>query len=323
MRFSSSQGSIMIEKFIQRQVLDKGLDPRTAKAYRLDLTHLYDWMEKQGISEFQENEVKRYLQHLVSEKGLRHSTVTRKSRVFGYYLQFCGRDGTEGGATAAGKGAAAEGAVKGVGSGSFAAGRAFAEIAASVETAAPSAGKSTIAEMFSAPSASEKEARGELYLSAQETDAFFAALDREYASLDSEFRKRVCLRDDVMMELLFYHGIEISELLALQVGDYERKNGILHVHRKRMQDKDIYLFSDGLREKMERWLEARQYFEKDNEFHQRLFLSKLGKPLSMKMVINVFDKYRELAGIERECTPKDLKGSLERYAMEKMVGEWR
>ena len=162
MRFSSSQGSIMIEKFIQRQVLDKGLDPRTAKAYRLDLTHLYDWMEKQGISEFQEKEVKRYLQHLVSEKGLRHSTVTRKSRVFGYYLQFCGRDGTEGGAPAAGKGVTAEGAVKGVGSGSFAAGRAFAEIAASVETAAPSAGKSAIAEMFSAPNAPEKKVINEV-----------------------------------------------------------------------------------------------------------------------------------------------------------------
>lgn len=314
----------MIEKFIQRQVLDKGLDTRTAKAYRLDLTHLYDWMEKQGISEFQEKEVKRYLQHLVSEKGLRHSTVTRKSRVFGYYLQFCGRDGTEGGATAAGKGAAAEG--------DAAAAPATAKSVV-VESAAAVAGKiaaaegaeravaeMAIAEMFSVPKLSEEDGQGELYLSAQETDAFFAALDREYASLDSEFRKRVCLRDDVMMELLFYHGIEISELLALQVGDYERKNGILHVHRKRMQDRDIYLFSDGLREKMERWLEARQYFEKDNEFHQRLFLSKLGKPLSMKMVINVFDKYLELAGIERECTPKDLKGSLERYAVEKMVG---
>ena len=51
-----------------------------------------------------------------------------------------------------------------------------------------------------------------------------------------------------------------------------------------------------------------------------MFLSKLGKPLSMKMVTNIFDKYRVLAGIEKECTPKDLKNSLRRYG-EGMVRE--
>ena len=36
----------------------------------------------------------------------------------------------------------------------------------------------------------------------------------------------------------------------------------------------------------------------------------------MKMIIEIFEKYRALAGIERECTPKDLKGSMQRYARE-------
>ena len=40
----------------------------------------------------------------------------------------------------------------------------------------------------------------------------------------------------------------------------------------------------------------------------------------MKMVINIFDKYREMAGIEKVCKPKDLKNSLGRYA-EEMVRE--
>ncbi len=39
----------------------------------------------------------------------------------------------------------------------------------------------------------------------------------------------------------------------------------------------------------------------------------------MKMVISIFDKYRIMAGIERECKPKDLKRSMERYARELMV----
>jgi hypothetical protein len=45
----------------------------------------------------------------------------------------------------------------------------------------------------------------------------------------------------------------------------------------------------------------------------------MGKPLSMKMVIRVFDKYRVMAGIEKECTPKDLKRSMKNYAQELMM----
>lgn len=51
---------------------------------------------------------------------------------------------------------------------------------------------------------------------------FFLALEREYSGLESDFRKRVCLRDLVMMELLFYHGIEVTELLRLEISDYDR-----------------------------------------------------------------------------------------------------
>lgn len=57
----------------------------------------------------------------------------------------------------------------------------------------------------------------------------------------------------------------------------------------------VSLFSRTVRNHMEQWLDVRDYFEKENEYHNRLFLSKLGKPLSMKMVINVVEKYRKMA----------------------------
>lgn len=69
------------------------------------------------------------------------------------------------------------------------------------------------------------------------------------------------------------------------------------------------------------WMDEHEYFERGKGFDERMFLSKLGRPLSMKMVTNIFDKYRVLAGIEREATPKDLKGSMKRYARELMM-EW-
>ena len=146
-------------------------------------------------------------------------------------------------------------------------------------------------------------------------------MEREYEDLDSDFRKRVCLRDMVMLELLFYHRIEVSELLRLEVSDYDQKTGVLFLPRKRGKGDFVYVFSRKLREKMARWLQEREYFQQDNEYQNRMFLSKLGRPLSMKMVINVVDKYRKLAGIAKEITPKDLKKSMEQYAKE-LVMEW-
>ena len=49
-----------------------------------------------------------------------------------------------------------------------------------------------------------KEGLGSEYLTKKEIDLFFQAIQQEYKELDSDFRRRVCLRDQVMMELLFY-----------------------------------------------------------------------------------------------------------------------
>ena len=153
-------------------------------------------------------------------------------------------------------------------------------------------------------------------LSKAEIDAFLKALNREYNDLDSDFRKLICLRDTVMMELLFYHQIEISELLRLELSDYDRRTGILTVRKKRGKSDSIFLFSKGLRAQMEDLLDEHDRFEQSNAYHDRMFLSKLGKPLSMKMVINIFEKYRVKAGIAKEFTPKDLKNSMGQYGAE-------
>ena len=160
-------------------------------------------------------------------------------------------------------------------------------------------------------------------LSRREADAFFEAMRREYEELDNEFRRRVCLRDMVMMELLFYHRIEISELLRLEVQDYDQETGTLVSRRKRGKDLTVRLFSQELQKKMGLWLEERKTFLREGEYRDRLILSKLGKPLSMEMFIRIFDKYRRLAGIEKKLTPKDLKENcMKQYARELVMEKW-
>ena len=274
-----------IEDFIDTQVISRGLDERTSKAYRMDLEKFHLWLEKtqaeknavgEGVLESErtslEEQMDTYLEYLSREKGLRYSTLYRKQRVFGYYLAYLVSQGI------------------------------------------------LVQSRPLHPVSQPREASVDTLLTKKEVEAFFHAIDREYEELDSDFRRRVCLRDQVMMELLFYCGIEVSELLRLELSDYDRNTATLLIRRKREKSRTVYLYSPALQNQMALWLSEHAYFEQVESYNNRMFLSKLGKPLSMKMVINIFDKYRGLAGIEKECTPKDLKNSLGRYG-EEMVRE--
>ena len=343
MKFFLNQKDGLVETFIRQQVTERGLDPRTEKAYRLDLQHLYTWMEERHVPEFQEKDIQEYLSYLAGEKALRRSTVTRKYRVFSYFLKFCRqrvhKESSEGRGLGSGFGAGS-GVGTGTGSGQrpcleeagggektwqdsragLGTGRWESEpgqgpMSVSASSVVPALGADSLRGLgLSADEAADGSGPGKL--SSGEVDRFFQAISREYESLDSAFRRRICLRDDVMMELLFYHGIQVSELLNLSVKDYDQKTGILKVPGKRGRGREFHLFSRQLKEKMDRWVLEREHFLRDGERQDGLFVSKLGRPLSMKMVINVFDKYRELAGIEAEYKPKDLKGSVARYAVE-------
>ena len=263
-----------IDDFINTQVISRGLDERTAKAYRMDLEKFYFWLEDgEGVETAKsgwnlEDQMEAYLDYLSDEKGLRYSTLYRKQRVFGYYLASLVSQGV-------------------------------------LSQCRPLH-----------PVSQPRKTTVDTLLTKREVEAFFQAIGREYEDLDSDFRRRVCLRDQVMMELLFYHGLEISQLLVLEVSDYNPKTFTLTIRRKREKDRTVYLFSRALQKQMAQWLSEHIYFEHGGMYHNRMFLSKLGKPLSMKMVINIFDKYRVMAGIEKVCKPKDLKNSLGRYAEE-------
>ena len=269
-----------VEQFINAQVISRGLDERTAIAYRMDLEKFYLWPGAVSSSvpgedaweDQMEERMETYLEYLSRERGLRYSTISRKQKVFSYYLSYL----------------VSRGILKG-----------YRPLK---------------------PVEHTREAPVDTLLTKWEVEAFFRAIDREYEDLDSDFRRRICLRDQVMMKLLFYHGLDISELLQLELSDYNRKTATLVIRRKRQEDYSVYLFSRMLQQQMEQWLSEHVYFEHGGMYHNRLFLSKLGKPLSMKMVINIFDKYRVMAGIEKVCKPKDLKNSLGRYA-EEMVRE--
>lgn len=280
----------LIQGFIGTQAVSRGLDERTTKAYRQDLELLFRWLEDGG----EERADSWGKNSLPMPGGLSEYDWEGKMEAYLGYISeekglrlstVCRRYQVFGYFLSYMKG---EGLIEGF-------------------------------RPLELPRQSEENAVDTL-LTKQEVDAFFEAIRREYEELDSDFRRRVCLRDQVMMGLLFYHGIEISELLRLEVSDYNLKTSVLTVRRKREKEQSVYVFNKTLQKQMGQWISVHDLFENGGLYHNRMFLSKLGRPLSMKMVTNIFDKYRVMAGIEKECSPKDLKNSLGRYGEELVRG---
>lgn len=277
-----------IQDFINEHVIGQGLDNRTEKAYRLDLEHFCAWMEQELDQSDRED-------YGIDLNGNAEPDKKHLEDWMEIYLNYLSAEKRLSRATVCRKSRVLEYYL------SYLSGQGVINRNHSLKLTRELGRKPQQREL----------------LSKKESDAFFTAINQEYEGLDNEFRKRICLRNLVMMELLFYHKIEISELLRLQVSDYEQGTGILTIRRKRGRDSQVYLFSQELRQKMGQWLEERKEFRCEGEYYEWIFLSKLGKPLSMKMVIKIVDKYREIAGIKKQFTPKDLKEScMKQYAKE-------
>lgn len=269
----------LIEGFINAQSLGHELDNRTQKAYRLDLEHFYKWIDEKNNDDF--------------EQTSNNEWETKMEA----YLQYLFME-------------------KGLRPSTVT--RKYRVLGYYLSYLVRQ-GILLDYRPLKLQKINQEEKEVTNQLSKKEIDAFFQALNREYEGLDNGFRKRVCLRDLIMMKLLFYHGIQVSELLQMQISDYDSKRRILLISRKHREREKIALFSEILCEQIDTWLREHDYFEHNNEYCDYMFLSKMGKPLSMKMIINIFNKYRIMAGIEKEATPKDLKNSIERYAKELMM----
>ncbi len=287
----------LIEGFIREHVTGQGLDRRTEKAYRLDLEHFYVWLRQKEASGGSSG----------SEDGLSGRQGLETGGWEGWtedYMDYLTTEKKLSTSTICRKN------------------RVLTYYLSYLERHGLISGYRPPLRRPRSKNASHKKKEYGL-LSRKEADALFAAMDREYEELDSEFRRRICLRDMVMMELLFYHKIEISELLRMQAQDYDPETGNLIIRRKREDEISVYLYSRELRQKMGLWLEEREHFRHEGKYEDTMFLSKFGKPLSMEMVVKIFDKYRGLAGIEREITPRDLKeGVMKGYARELVMERW-
>jgi site-specific recombinase XerD len=121
------------------------------------------------------------------------------------------------------------------------------------------------------------------------------------------------LRNQVLYSLLYDTGLRISEALNLSVRDIDLNKNSFIILGKGSKDRVVFytdrtksLINTYIKEKNELQI-SKKIVEK--ELRDKLFVTNLGKPLSISSVESIFDKQRVKLGWQKSFTPHVLRHS--------------
>ncbi|MFZ5968348.1 MAG: site-specific tyrosine recombinase/integron integrase [Bacillota bacterium] len=123
-------------------------------------------------------------------------------------------------------------------------------------------------------------------------------------TLNSEFRKNICIRNIAIIELLYCAGLRIGELVGINIEDIDLNEQTVLIHGKGRKERILYISSSEVITKIKDWLAIRYIFK---PLCDSMFINKYGNKLSIYSIEDIFYKYRHLAGIDVRSTPHYLR----------------
>lgn len=126
----------------------------------------------------------------------------------------------------------------------------------------------------------------------------------ELQELKTEFRINITTRNLAIIELLYCVGIRIGELVNIELKDINIQEQTLLIHGKGRKDRLLYISSADVIEIINTWIIVRDKLKPNCE---ALFINKYGDKLSIYSIENIYEKYRQLAGLESKSTPHHLR----------------
>ena len=126
------------------------------------------------------------------------------------------------------------------------------------------------------------------------------------------------LRDRAMLELLYATGLRVSELVKLELDDFNFDVGYLACEGKGRKER-IVPYGRSARKWLERYLqEGRPGLVKKNEkLNGALFLSRLGKAMTRQRFFQILKSCGRRAGIERPLSPHVVRHSFATHLLER------
>lgn len=143
-------------------------------------------------------------------------------------------------------------------------------------------------------------------------EIIFQWLIHKLENANTEYKKRIALRNLVIIELLFSTGMRISELCHLKVEDINFQERLLKIFGKGSKERIIYIGNDDVMKLLKLLL-------KYNENSQYLFLNKSNNQLSeqtVRILLNTIEKEKDFP---MHITPHMFRHTFATTLLEKEV----
>jgi integrase/recombinase XerD len=115
-------------------------------------------------------------------------------------------------------------------------------------------------------------------------------------------------RDKAMLELLYASGMRVSELVNLNIGDIDTKNGFVRPFGKGKKERMVPVYPQAARSVDEYLTETRPKFVHDNT-QRALFVNQRGERLTRQGLWQILKGYAKKIDMEARVTPHTLRHS--------------
>lgn len=123
------------------------------------------------------------------------------------------------------------------------------------------------------------------------------------------------LRDKAMLELLYASGIRVSELVSLDINDFEPHAGFLRCRGKGMKERIVPVGSVAI-DHVNEYLDTSRVRLLRSNNEPSLFINNHGKRMSRQGFWKILKKYARQSNINGEITPHTLRHSFATHLLE-------
>lgn len=124
------------------------------------------------------------------------------------------------------------------------------------------------------------------------------------------------LRDRAILETVYSAGLRVSELVGLNLADWDRSAGILRVLGKGRKERLSPVGSFATKA-LDKWMEVRQSDPKAPEKQRSaIFLNRFGRRLTTRSIGRLLETHIQTAGLTQQTTPHTLRHSFATHLLD-------
>lgn len=138
----------------------------------------------------------------------------------------------------------------------------------------------------------------------------------EKASAETDYYKKICIRNVAVLEILFATGARVSEICSLTPGNIDLSNHFIKIFGKGSKERIIQIENSDVLQILTEYSEA---FRNDIENSGFFFVNKLCKRLSEQSVREIINKYAALCNSSIHITPHMFRHSFATLLLEEDV----